>query len=169
MHLVVQIHAAPATILPVTTDDKPLVHVYSDGGCSPNPGPGGWAAVLISPAPSARKEISGAEPDTTNNRMELQAAIEALTALKRPSRVRMHTDSQYLQKAFADGWLAKWQRNGWKTSAKKPVANDDLWRELIKLSEIHDIEWTWVKGHADNAENNRCDELVQAARRARFG
>lgn len=150
-------------------ESRPIVHIYSDGGSSPNPGPGGWAAVLISPAHDKRKEISGAEPDTTNNRMELRAAIEALKSLKQPSQVRMHTDSQYLQKAFTDGWLAKWQRNGWKTSNKKPVANDDLWRELIELSKVHQIEWTWVRGHGDDVENNRCDELVQLARAERFG
>ncbi len=141
------------------------VLIYTDGGCSPNPGLGGWAAVLISPEhENQRKEIYGAEADTTNNRMELTAAIKSLQSLKRPCVVELHTDSQYLKKAFTDGWLANWQRNGWRTAAKKPVLNADLWRELISLTDKHRVKWKWVKGHANNELNNRCDQLVGLAR-----
>lgn len=143
-----------------------LTHVviYTDGGASPNPGLGGWAAVLISPEHSAEREIYGAEPDTTNNRMELTAAIRALSALKRPCRVELNTDSSYLRNAFERGWLEKWQRNGWRTSDKKPVVNQDLWEELLRLADTHEITWNWVKGHAEDKRNNRCDELVQRAK-----
>lgn len=144
---------------------KPLVHIYCDGACSPNPGIGGWGAVLIAPEHgNHRRELSGAEPNTTNNRMELMGAIMALRALKRPSRVVLHTDSQYLRNAFEKRWLASWQRNGWRTAQKQPVLNQDLWRELLELSAVHDIEWRWVRGHAGIAENERCDELAVAAR-----
>lgn len=147
------------------TDDMPLVHIYTDGGCSPNPGPGGWAAVLLAVEQgNKRRELSGAEPDTTNNRMELTAAIKALEALKKPCRIVLHTDSQYLRNAFTAGWLDNWQNNGWRTSGKKPVQNADLWQRLLELDSRHTITWEWVKGHADNDENNRCDELVQVAR-----
>ncbi len=144
---------------------KPEVHIYTDGGASPNPGLGGWAAVLISPGHVDRtKEISGAEPDTTNNRMELTAAIMALRSLNKPCQVKLFTDSQYLRNAFEQGWLGKWQRNGWKTAGKKPVLNVDLWKELLELADTHAISWHWVKGHAEDEYNNRCDELVQIAR-----
>lgn len=146
---------------------RPLVHIYSDGSCSPNPGVGGWAAVLISPAHDhRRREICGAEADSTNNRMELTAAIRALQELKKPCKVTLHTDSRYLMDAFEKGWIARWQKNGWRTAGRKPVLNDDLWRQLIELAARHDISWVWVKGHADNVENNRCDELANAAREA---
>ncbi|HNX26553.1 MAG TPA: ribonuclease HI [Phycisphaerae bacterium] len=140
------------------------VDIYTDGGCSPNPGPGGWAAVLISEKHDLKKEISGAECDTTNNRMELLAAIQALRTLKKPCNVKLHTDSQYLQKAFCDGWLDNWVKKGWKTAGKKPVANQDLWQELLKLTAIHNVDFVWVKGHAGNDYNERCDELVNLAR-----
>lgn len=140
------------------------VIIYTDGGASPNPGLGGWAAVLISPAHNARREIYGAEDNTTNNRMELTAALKALKALKFPCCVDLYTDSNYLRSAFERGWLDKWLENGWKTSAKEPVLNRDLWEELLELSKIHDIKWNWVKGHADDAINNRCDALVKRAR-----
>ena len=140
------------------------VVIYSDGGCSPNPGPGGWGAVLISPAHNKEKRIYGYEPDSTNNRMELTAAIEALKTLKRPCEVEFHTDSQYLQKAFTAGWLENWQKRGWKTAGKKPVKNKDLWLELIELSQTHSIDWKWVKGHSGNKYNEICDELVHKAR-----
>lgn len=136
------------------------VKIYTDGACSGNPGPGGWGVVLI--YGKARKELSGGEPGTTNNRMELAAAIAGLSALKRPCEVDLYTDSQYLAKAFNEGWLAKWQNNGWRTSNKEPVSNQDLWQELLGLCEEHGINWRWVKGHAENAENNRCDELARA-------
>ena len=146
---------------------KPLVHIWSDGSCAPNPGPGGWGAVLIAPEHDhRRKELSGAEPGTTNNRMEMLGAIRALEALKLPSRAVMHTDSQYLKNAFTNGWLVSWQKNGWKTSARKDVLNKDLWQRLLELASEHELEWKWVKGHAFDVENNRCDELANAARMA---
>ncbi|MDR1732163.1 MAG: ribonuclease HI [Synergistaceae bacterium] len=146
---------------------KTKVTIYTDGGCTPNPGLGGWAAVLISPAHgNFEKEIYGSESDTTNNRMELTAAISALRALKYPCAVELHTDSMYMRNAFDRGWLTKWQRNGWKTSNKQPVLNQDLWEELLRLSRIHDVQWHWTRGHGDDALNNRCDALVQKAKEA---
>ena len=143
---------------------KPHVIIYTDGACDPNPGTGGWGAILVSPENGARKEFSGALPDTTNNRMELTAVIEALKALKVPCKVDLLTDSQYVKNAFTAGWLENWQRNGWRTAARKPVLNDDLWRELLVLTADHEITWKWVRGHASNPMNNRCDELAVAAR-----
>ena len=144
---------------------KPTVIIYCDGACSPNPGVGGWAAILISPTHhGAQRELSGAEAGSTNNRMELTAAVMALRALKWPCVVQMTTDSQYLKKAFTDGWLAKWQRNGWQTVNRSPVANADLWRQLAPLAEMHDVTWRWVRGHADDEMNNRCDALAVQAR-----
>ncbi len=141
------------------------VQIYTDGGCTPNPGLGGWAAVLVSPAHDNReREIYGAEDNTTNNRMELTAAIRALQALKCPCVVELCTDSMYMKNAFTKGWLEKWRRNGWKTSSKQPVLNQDLWEELFVLSQRHTIEWRWTKGHATNPYNNRCDALVQKAK-----
>lgn len=143
----------------------PIVNVYTDGACSPNPGFGGWGAVLISPAHSnTRRELSGAEANTTNNRMELTGALMALNALKQPCQVTVHTDSRYLHDAFTKGWLKNWQKNGWRTSQKQPVLNADLWEELLRLNSIHKVHWQWVPGHADNEENNRCDVLAVAAR-----
>ena len=135
------------------------VTVYTDGACSNNPGPGGWAAILM--YKKFKKEISGNEPDTTNNRMELTAAIKALEALNQPCTVELYTDSAYLCNAFRLGWLENWQSNGWKTSGKKPVENKDLWMTLAELSATHNIVWHKVKGHADNEFNNRCDELAR--------
>jgi len=142
----------------------PVVHVYCDGACSPNPGWGGWGALLVSLAHDVTRELSGSEPNTTNNRMELTGAISALRALKTPCQVVLHTDSEYVRNAFAKGWIPKWQKNGWLTAAKKPVLNQDLWQELIRLSGVHTIEWVWVKGHALNELHNRCDVLAVAAR-----
>lgn len=144
----------------------PLVHIYCDGACSPNPGWGGWGALLISPAHGKTRELSGSEPGTTNNRMELMGAISALRALKMPCQVVLHTDSQYVRNAFAKAWIPNWQKNGWVNSKKEPVANQDLWRELIELEKVHAIEWKWVKGHATNELHNRCDALAVAARLA---
>jgi ribonuclease HI len=141
------------------------VIIYTDGGCSPNPGPGGWGAVLILAGKAYEKKLYGGEPESTNNRMELTAAIRALEALKRPCEVEFYTDSQYLQKAFTQGWLENWQKNNWRTAAKKPVQNKDLWLELIKLSGMHQIEWKWVKGHSNNKYNEICDQLVHKARK----
>lgn len=142
---------------------KPRVIIYSDGACSPNPGLGGWAAVLLEEG-GQRRELWGAVPDTTNQRMELKGAIEGLRALEHPSAVTVNTDSKYVQNAFVKGWLTRWLSNGWLTAAKKPVENQDLWLELVELTATHTVEWVWVPGHADVVENNRCDELAVAAR-----
>ncbi len=136
------------------------VTIYTDGACSGNPGPGGWAAILM--AGGAKKELSGGERDTTNNRMELMAVIEGLRALKRPCKVEIYSDSAYVVNAFSQNWIDKWVRNGWKNSAKAEVANSDLWKELIKLTSVHTVKFNKVKGHADNEFNNRCDELAVA-------
>jgi ribonuclease HI len=142
---------------------RPRVIIYCDGACSPNPGIGGWGVLLIAEG-GRRRELSGAVEEATNNRMELTAAIMALRALKRPCDVMLHTDSKYVHGGFTQGWLEKWQRNGWRTSTKKPVENQDLWRELVELTAVHQVEWIWVRGHADCEEHNRCDALAVAAR-----
>jgi ribonuclease HI len=139
-------------------DEKPVI-IYSDGACSGNPGPGGWGAVLI--YGDKRREISGGEPLTTNNRMELRAAAEALAALKRPSCAELHTDSEYLRKGITE-WITKWKANGWKTAGREPVKNADLWRLLDEARQRHKISWHWVKGHAGEAENERADELARS-------
>ena len=145
--------------------NRSRVEIYSDGACSPNPGLGGWGAVLLAPEyGNYRREVSGSEPDTTNNRMELMGAIGGLRELKRPCVVRITTDSQYLCKAFTAGWINSWQRNGWRTAAKKPVKNADLWKELIQLVAQHDVEWAWVKGHSNHPENDAADMLAVTAR-----
>lgn len=144
---------------------KARITIYCDGACSPNPGIGGWGALLISPKHNVSREICGSDPVSTNNRMELTAAIMALRTLKRPCSVELFTDSQYLHNAFNEGWLQQWQSNGWRTAARKPVQNTDLWRELIELCGVHEIRWKWVRGHADNAGNQRADELAVQARR----
>ena len=136
------------------------VEIFTDGACSGNPGPGGWGAILR--YKGTEKELSGGEPLTTNNRMELMAAIAALEALKRPSSVRLTTDSVYVRDGISK-WLHNWKRNGWKTAAKKPVKNDDLWRRLDAAQAPHTIEWLWIKGHAGHVENERCDALARAA------
>jgi ribonuclease HI len=138
--------------------DKPAVVIYTDGACAGNPGPGGWGAILI--AGAHRKELSGGEPATTNNRMELMAAIAALEALKAPSRVDMHTDSQYVQKGI-HSWIHGWKKNGWRTSAREPVKNAELWQRLDAARNRHEVHWHWVKGHAGHAENERADELAR--------
>lgn len=135
--------------------------IYTDGACSGNPGPGGWGAILL--YNGRHKELSGGEAHTTNNRMELMAAICALDALKEPCAVDLYTDSAYLCRAFHEGWLEGWQRNGWKTYSKKDVENQDLWKRLLKHSQTHQIHWHKVKGHSDNANNNRCDALARGA------
>lgn len=141
------------------------VIIYCDGACSPNPGIGGWGAVLIAPEhQNFRRELAGAEVDSTNNRMELTAALRALQALKRSCEVEVFTDSMYLRNAFEEGWLAKWERNGWRTADKKSVQNVDLWRELLAVAQTHRVRWNWVRGHADSAENNRADALAVEAR-----
>jgi len=137
------------------------VTIYTDGACSGNPGPGGWGAVLM--YGDAKKEISGAEKDTTNNRMELLAAIMALRALKEPCQVELYSDSAYLCNAINENWLEDWQLKGWRNANKKEVKNIDLWQELIELKKVHKITFIKVKGHADNEYNNRCDTLATSA------
>ena len=134
------------------------VVIYTDGACSGNPGPGGWGVVLR--WNGTEKELHGGEPQTTNNRMELMAAIQALEALNRPSRVQLYTDSVYLLNGITK-WVAGWQSNGWRTSAKKPVKNEDLWRRLIDAKNGHDVNWQWVKGHAGDEGNERADALAR--------
>ena len=136
------------------------VSIHTDGSCLGNPGPGGWGAVLA--YNGARREMSGGYARTTNNRMEILAVVEALRALRVPCAVELWTDSQYVAKAIKEGWLAKWKRNGWQTSAKKPVKNRDLWLMLDPLLERHDVRFHWLKGHAGHAENERCDELARS-------
>ena len=137
-----------------------LVEIFSDGACSGNPGPGGYGTILR--YNGHVKELSGYDPATTNNRMEMLGAIAGLESLKRPCRVRVTTDSQYLVKGMTE-WIAGWQRKGWKNSKKEDVANRDLWERLLELGNHHSVEWVWVRGHAGHAENERCDELARAA------
>ncbi len=134
-----------------------VVEIYSDGACRGNPGRGGWGALLR--ANGAEKELYGGEAATTNNRMELMAAIRALEALKRPSRVKLYTDSIYVMKGIST-WIHDWKRRGWRTADKKPVKNEDLWRQLEAAAARHEVEWHWVKGHAGHPENERADQLA---------
>jgi ribonuclease HI len=134
-----------------------FVEIYSDGACRGNPGPGGWGVLLR--YDGREKELWGGEAATTNNRMELMAAIRALEALKRRSRVRLYTDSLYVMKGIS-AWIGDWKRRGWRTADKKPVKNEDLWRRLDELAAKHDIEWRWVRGHAGHPENERADQLA---------
>ncbi len=136
------------------------VDIYTDGACSGNPGPGGWGAILR--YNGIEKELSGGDPGTTNNRMEMMAAIAALEALKRPARVRLHTDSTYLKDGITK-WIHAWKARGWKTANKKPVKNQDLWQRLEAALVPHEVTWFWVKGHAGHAENERADELARTA------
>jgi ribonuclease HI len=144
-----------ATRASAMTED--LVEIFSDGACRGNPGPGGWGALLR--FNHKEKELWGGEAATTNNRMELTAVIRALEALKQPSRVRLYTDSQYVQKGIT-AWILDWKRRGWRTADRKPVKNEDLWRRLDELAALHDVEWHWVKGHAGHPENERADMLA---------
>ena len=134
-----------------------VIEIFTDGACKGNPGPGGWGALLRVGA--KEKELFGGEPLTTNNRMELTAVIRALEALNRRCKVRLHTDSQYVQKGISE-WIAGWKKRGWKTADKKPVKNVDLWLELDKLAAQHDIEWLWVRGHTGHEGNERADQLA---------
>lgn len=140
--------------------DKTIT-IYTDGACSGNPGKGGWGALLM--YGDTRKEISGYDPATTNNRMEMLAAIRALETLKEPCRVDLYSDSAYLVNAMNQGWLKRWLKNGWKTASKKPVENIELWQEIVKLTTLHCVTFHKVKGHSDNPYNNRCDELARLA------
>ena len=142
----------------VSEQDRKTIEIITDGACSGNPGPGGWGAVLR--FKGREKELSGGHPETTNNQMELQAAIEALKALKEPCSIELYTDSQYLRQGITL-WIHNWKRNGWKTSDKKPVKNQALWEELDGLVKMHAINWHWLKGHAGHPENERCDELAR--------
>lgn len=137
------------------------VTLYTDGACSGNPGPGGWGAILMYGA--KKKEISGGEASTTNNRMELTAVIEGLKQLKYPCAVEVYSDSAYTVNAFREGWVSSWEKGGWRKADKKPVLNADLWQELLALVRTHQVTFHKVKGHADNPLNNRCDELARAA------
>jgi ribonuclease HI len=137
------------------------VTLYTDGGCINNPGPGGYGVVLL--YNSNRKELSGGFRYTTNNRMEIYAAIAGLTALKEPCRVTVFSDSQYLVHAIQKGWALRWRENGWRRNNKEKAINPDLWEKLLSLCEIHDVEFKWVRGHAGESENERCDELAKAA------
>ena len=138
------------------------VQVITDGACIGNPGPGGWACILR--YGDKKKELFGSERQTTNNRMELTAAVEGLTALREPCEVEIVTDSQYVKNGITK-WVANWKRNGWRTSDKKPVLNQDLWEELDRQNARHQTVWSWTKGHASHVDNNRCDELATAAAR----
>jgi len=144
------------------TDAVPHVLLFTDGACSGNPGPGGWAFVLKHPASGSEREDSGGESATTNNRMELTAAIRGLQALTRPSKVELWSDSEYVLKGLRE-WLAGWKARGWKTAAKKPVKNVDLWQELDSLVQGHQVTFHWVRGHDGHPENERCDVLAVAA------
>ena len=138
------------------------IEIYTDGACSGNPGPGGWGAVLR--YNGREKEISGGEAQTTNNRMELTAVIAALECLKEPCTVELYSDSKYVIDALSKGWAMSWRKKGWIKSDKKPALNVDLWERLLKLTEAHEMRYHWVKGHADNEYNNRCDALAVAER-----
>jgi ribonuclease HI len=145
---------------PPATDYRQL-KLYTDGACKGNPGPGGWAAILISE--NGKQEFSGAEPATTNNCMELMAIIHGLKAIKQPSQVKIYSDSAYVVNAFQQHWIRKWRANGWRTADKQPVKNQELWQELIRLTQLHQVEWVKVKGHAGNKYNERCDQLAVSA------
>ena len=135
------------------------VYIFTDGACSGNPGPGGWGAILR--YGTREKELSGFEPETTNNRMELTGAIEALRALKRPCEVILQTDSQYVVNGIEKGWAESWRKNNWVKADKKPALNSDLWESLLELCAVHRVRFIWIKGHAGHKENERCDELAR--------
>lgn len=137
---------------------RPDVEIYTDGACSGNPGPGGWGAILV--YGGSEREMSGGEKETTNNRMELTAAIEGLRALKKSCHVTLYSDSKYLIDAMEKGWAARWRQNGWMRNKKENALNPDLWEQLLVLCETHDVRFVWVKGHAENPYNNRCDKLA---------
>ena len=139
---------------------KKIVEIFTDGACSGNPGPGGWGAILR--YGGVEKELNGGEPATTNNRMELMAAIMAIEAVKRPCEIHLHTDSEYLRQGITT-WIHSWKARGWKTADKKPVKNVDLWQRLERAIETHDVHWHWVKGHSGHVENERADELARLA------
>jgi ribonuclease HI len=158
--------ASDDIIVTLPPDPDKVVEIWTDGGCKPNPGPGGWAAVLK--FRGVIKELTGAESATTNNRMELTAAAEALEALKRPCEVILHTDSQYLQNGITR-WSAGWVRKNWRSATGDPVANVDLWQRILAAAKTHRIHWRWVRGHAGNDMNERADQLATKARNDAFG
>jgi len=143
------------------TSSLPRITIYTDGGCDPNPGPGGWAVVILSP--EGTREFSGADPETTNNRMELTAAIQALNSVHTPSEIMLFTDSQYLKRGIEE-WMPRWLAKNWRGS-NGPVANQDLWKELLAVSSQHHVKWHWLRGHAGSAENERVDYLCSVARK----
>jgi ribonuclease HI len=145
--------------------ERPRVELYTDGACSGNPGPGGWAFILRHPSSGREIEQSGAEPDTTNNRMELLAVINGLSALKRPSRVDLYSDSQYVLNGLRE-WLPQWKARNWRTADRKPVKNRELWEALDRLLTRHEVSFHWVRGHNEHPENERCDRLAVAAARS---
>jgi len=153
-------------IVSAPPDPDKLVEIWTDGGCKPNPGPGGWAAILR--FRGVTKELTGAEAETTNNRMELTAAAAALEALKRPCIVVLHTDSQYLKNGITR-WSSGWVRRNWRSAAGDPVANIDLWQRILAAAKQHEIDWQWVRGHSGHDMNERADELATQARRDAFG
>ena len=153
--------------MPEKTEARPTVMIFCDGGCKPNPGAGAWAAILR--FGDKEKELTGGEAATTNNRMELTAVTRALEELKVPCAVRIVTDSEYMANAFRQKWIDNWKRNGWKTAAKEPVKNKDLWVSLDALIAKHHVTWEWTKGHAGHPENERCDELATETRMKLFG
>ena len=140
-----------------SSDSAEVIRIYTDGACKGNPGPGGWGAILRTE--TGDREMSGRASPTTNNRMELTAVIRALASLEPPCEAAVYTDSQYVQKGISE-WLPDWKRRGWRTAAKKPVKNTDLWRELERLAAVHHVKWHWVRGHAGHAQNERADELA---------
>ncbi|MFT5424410.1 MAG: ribonuclease HI [Phycisphaerales bacterium] len=144
---------------------RPTVELFTDGACSGNPGPGGWAFILRHPASSSEVERNGSERATTNNRMELMGVIKGLESLTRPSQVELYSDSQYVLKGLGE-WMKQWKARGWRTAAKKPVKNEELWRRLDELSQDHEINFHWVRGHAGHPENERVDKLAVEAREA---
>ena len=137
------------------------VTIYTDGACSGNPGPGGWGAILM--YGNSKKEISGGQKNTTNNVMELTAALQALKLLKYPCEVELYSDSAYLVNGFSNGWIYNWKKNNWKTASKEPVKNKEIWEEIYNLKKVHKVKFIKVKGHSDNVYNNRCDELARNA------
>jgi ribonuclease HI len=143
--------------------ELPHVEIFTDGACKGNPGPGGWGALIR--MGTREKEVSGGDPTTTNNRMELMAAIKALEALTKPCRVTLTTDSNYVRDGIMK-WIHGWQRNGWRTADRKPVKNTELWQALLAASKLHEVEWRWVKGHSGHSENDRVDEMACAAAEA---
>lgn len=147
-----------------TDEARPEVAIFADGACSGNPGPGGWGTVLKCPALGLEKRMSGAEKDTTNNRMELTAVIEGLKALKVPCDVVVTTDSRYIVDAFEKRWLSGWQKNGWRTASKQPVKNIELWKALLAAASGHSVRWQWIRGHNGHPENELADSLAVEAR-----